>query len=60
MLITECTVIGPFVTERNTVDPHTALVFEAPLPSSGWHTIVADGNAIKQYQSWTPATISLL
>lgn len=47
MLITECTVIGPFVTERNTVGPHTALVFEAPLPSTEWHTIVADGKRYK-------------
>lgn len=43
MLITECTVIGPFVTERNTVGPYTALDFEAPLPSMGWHAIVVDG-----------------
>lgn len=43
MLITECTVIGPFVTERNTVGPYTALIFEAPLPSTGWHAIVVDG-----------------
>lgn len=43
MLITECTVIGPFVTERNTVGPYTALVFETPLPSTRWHVIVVDG-----------------
>lgn len=43
MLITERTVIGPFVTERNTVGPYAALVFEAPLLSSGWHAIVVDG-----------------
>lgn len=43
MLITECTVIGPFVTEWNTVGPYTALVFKVPPPSTGWHAIVVDG-----------------
>lgn len=43
MLITECTVIGPFVTERSTVGPYTALVFESPLPLKDWHAIVVDG-----------------
>lgn len=43
MLITECTVIGPFVTEWNTAGPYTALVFEVPLPSTGWRAIVVDG-----------------
>lgn len=43
MLITECTVMGPFATERNTVGPYTALAFKAPLPSTGWHAIVVDG-----------------
>lgn len=43
MMITECTVIGPFTTERGTVGPYTALVFEAPLPSTEWNAIVVDG-----------------
>lgn len=43
MLLTECTVIGPFVTEWNTVGPYTALVFEAPLPPTEWRAIVVDG-----------------
>ena len=43
MLITECIVIGPFVTEWNTVGPYTALVFKVPPPSTGWHAIVVDG-----------------
>lgn len=32
MMITECAVMGPFVTEQITVGPYTVLVFESPLP----------------------------
>lgn len=32
MMITECTVMGPFITEQSTVGPYTVLVFESPLP----------------------------
>jgi hypothetical protein len=32
MMITECAVMGPFVTEQSTVGPYTVLVFESPLP----------------------------
>ena len=43
MMIIECAVIGPFATERGAVGPYTALVFEAPLPSTEWNAIVVDG-----------------
>lgn len=32
MMITECAVMDPFVTEQSTVGPYTVLVFESPLP----------------------------
>ena len=32
MMITECAVTGPFVTEQSAVGPNTVLVFESPLP----------------------------
>ena len=30
-MITECAVMGPFVTEKSTVGPYTVLVFASPL-----------------------------
>lgn len=32
MMITECAVMGPFVTEQSAVGPYTVLVFESLLP----------------------------
>lgn len=32
MMITECAVMGLFVTGQSTVGPYTVLVFESPLP----------------------------
>lgn len=32
MMITECAVMGPFVTEQSTVGLYTVLVFESPQP----------------------------
>ena len=32
MMITECAVIGPFVTEQSTMGPYTVLIFESTLP----------------------------
>ena len=31
-MITECAVIGPFVTEQSTMGPYTVLIFESTLP----------------------------